>query len=151
MSSSAAEGHGGRLLRRALDALERESPWHARALAGSLAGLDLRVELDGERLALRSDGARASVEPATGPGGAGAVQASVGFATALDLLEGRATVLGALREGVLSVRGPARAVLAGGRCADVFLHGMVRCASSRALLGELRSVAQSGTGRYRNE
>ena len=83
MSSSAAEGHGGRLLRRALDALERESPWHARALAGSLAGLDLRVELDGERLALRSDGARASVEPATGPGGAGAVQASVAFATAL--------------------------------------------------------------------
>jgi hypothetical protein len=144
LSSSAVEQHGGRLLRRALDALERESPWHARALGRSLQGLDLEVELDGERIALRSDGVRASAVTAEGPGRAGAVRASVGLAVALDLIEGRSTVLGALRSGALAVRGPARAVLSGGRCADVFLHGMVRCPSSRALLRELRSVTRTG-------
>ena len=44
--------------------------------------------------------------------------AAVGLAAGLDLIEGWATVLGALRSGALAVRGPAGALLAAGRAAD---------------------------------
>lgn len=140
MSSSSCEPEGaaGRLLRRALAVVERESPWHARALADALSGLTVEAEVDGERLTLRVVEGRAVVESGGARGGGSAVSAETGIAAALAMIEGRERVVDALRSRALRVKGSTGDLLRARRCADVLLHGLVRCASSRGLLSELR-------------
>jgi hypothetical protein len=132
------------LLAGALAALERESPWHARALAAALADRACVLAVGAERLRLAAHAGVAAVTDAAGDDAP--LRVEVSLATALLLLDAERDVLDCLGDRSLRVFGDVGTVLAFTRVAEILLHGLVRCASSRALLDSLRGEVARGRG-----
>lgn len=140
-SSSAPERSFAGFLSRSLEALRRDLPWiHAR-LCARLAPRELRLEVDGEGLGLRcgEDEIRLIEPPATP-----AVEARTDRAAILDLVDARLSLLDALLEERLWIRGAIGDVIAFHDGLLIYLHGAVRDPAFPALLRELRRGAEGG-------
>ena len=134
--------------------LEAQAPAHARMLAGHLECWPVVLECDGERVRPEVHGDRlvATCVAENRPDDSDLVEARIGpllsaSATAeavLDLLEGRISLLDALRQGRLEARGHRRAMSAAEQGMRIFLHGLARCADAPALLNRLRRHVSAG-------
>ena len=141
-SSSSADRPARRLLAAAFATLRAEAPVHHGLLCDALAELTVHIVADGEHLAPRPFAAGLEVvEPRGAPG----VTIRAGLAAVLALLEARRTLVDAIARGELDVWGSPDALDAAADAFASFLHGMVRAASSAALVDDLRRcVADQG-------
>jgi len=125
------------LVASALAALAREAPGHYARLAELLARTPLQLELDGPPFVLRFAGGAHRLEPRAA-GGAGTVVRS-DAATILAVLEGELELVDAALADRLFLRGSVEALSRFESALGVFADGAVRCASTPALLDELRA------------
>ncbi len=118
---------------RSLEALQRESPWHAIRIAATLANDVVHLEIDGVALDLAARGGRAVLI-------ADATNASLRIR--LDehcltaLLAGVLTPLDALESGGFDAFGTPDALLRGDRLARLYLAGAARSRSHQTLYEE---------------
>jgi SCP-2 sterol transfer family len=139
-SSSAADSPARRLLGAALDVLRREAPAHNDVLCGVIATLPISLHVDREVLGLRIAGRQLRI---AAPDSAARVTVQTDLATAHALLDARLTVLEAVQQGKLDVRGNAADLCTAAEALSTFLHGLVRCPSGAALLCDLRVHASN--------
>lgn len=140
-SSSVPERSFAGFLARSLSALRRDLPWiHAR-LCACLAPRELRLEVDGEGLGLRCGGDEIRLVE---PPGAPAALARTDRVTILDLVGARLSLLDALLEERLVIKGAIGDVIAFHDGLLIYLHGAVRDPAFPALLRELRRSVEEG-------
>ena len=122
------------LLGSSLDALRRDVPAAYERLADALAELPLALEVDGVKLRLVfADGEHAL----QGPGEAD-VLLKTSRPAILDLVDGRATLVGALRAERLWLQGAPGAVVRFDHALRAYLAGAVRSRAFPELLSEYR-------------
>lgn len=140
-SSSVPERSFAGFLARSLSALRRDLPWiHAR-LCARLAPRQMRIEVGGEVLGLRC---REDEILVIEPPGAPDVEARTDRAAILDLVDARLSLLDALLEERLVVKGAIGDVIAFHDGLLIYLHGAVRDRAFPALLRELRRSVEGG-------
>lgn len=123
------------LVRRTLEVLRREANAHYAMLVAELVAMSLTVEIDEERIAPSiADGAIVLSDLA------GRVRVRISLCTLLDLVEGRESLLGALRARRLVVVGDRTEIPRLERALRVYVHGLVRCTSAPSLLSELQEM-----------
>ena len=142
-SSSCADRPARRLLGDAFVVLRDEAAAHHAMLCDALATLPVNVTVGDEALAPQVSRDGLSVGD---PCGAPRVAIATRLATVLALLEARCTVIEAVAQGDLDLRGTADALDAAADAFAVFLHGLVRAQSSARLLEELRDAVRSDPG-----
>ena len=120
-------------IRRSLELLSQQSPWHRQRLAEVLDGRTIAVVMDDELIQLALDG-----EPA-----APALLIAASGRAALSLLRGRYTLEHALWEGAIEARGAVAELLVGAQALHVYLHGLIRCPGAAALITELASTVDA--------
>lgn len=141
MSSSGAETGFADLVVRSLAVLERECPGAMAEAARRLGARTAAVVVDGEPFALAAEGGRLRRIPLVPDP---AAELSTDSATVLDLLEGGASLLEALLDGRLRMRGAADDLIAFHDGLMAYLHGGVRSPGFPPLLRELRRGVGAG-------
>lgn len=111
----------------------RDAPAHARLAADALGALRVRVHFDGRP---RDLGPGLELSPPTGEA---QVEVWAAPAAVLDVLDGRTSLLTAIRAGGLDLRGELSALLVVDRVWRSLGHGLARAPASRALLSRLRA------------
>ncbi len=139
--------HDGSLLRlvqRSFEALRRECPEAYRRLAAALGGRVVRIDAEGESLAVR--GSTSGVE-ATSCGTPAAIEAALAEGEILDLVEGRRSVEDSLLLGRMEVRGAIEDLLALHDGLLWYVAGGVRSPSFSVLRDDLRTLMEGNRGR----
>ncbi len=121
---------------RSLDAIEHEVPAAWLRLCEALDGRSIRLVVDGEAARLRGRDGGLRLDD----GGAAAVDVRTAHATILELLDGRVTLLDALLDDRIVVRGAPEDVLGFHDALICYLHGGVRSPSFRPLLDDYRGA-----------
>ncbi|MDQ2642685.1 MAG: hypothetical protein M3020_02635 [Myxococcota bacterium] len=125
-------------LRRSLDVLSREAPRAAGALCELLSKIRLCVSVDGERLSLVVARGRLGVYPVQRLGD---TFLATRRATLVDLLEGRRSLLDAVLDDSVELRGAVDDLLVVDQALLTYLHGAVRSQSFPELLREFSMSA----------
>lgn len=135
--SSVPERSFAGYLEGSLSALRRDLPWIYARLCARVAPRELRLKVDDELVGLRcgEDEIR-RIEPPSAP----AVEAHIDRQAILDLVDARITLLDALLEERLVVRGALDDVIAFHDGLMIYLHGAVRDPSFPALLRRFRGA-----------
>jgi len=121
------------LARRALAMVARARPDAWAAMAASLDGLCLAVEVDGA-LRLRGEGGALTEGGDDGPA---AIRVRCDREAVRDLVAGRATLLGAVRAGRVEVAGEVAALRRGLRAFEAFVGALLRIDEAESLRREL--------------
>lgn len=145
--SSCSEGEGpfAGFLARSLASMRRELPWIFARLCARLCPRELRVEVDGEVIWIRCEPGDVRLMAAPGPATGPAVEARTSRQAILDLAGGRVTLLDALLEERLALRGSVGDVVAFHDGLLIYLHGAVRDPSFPDLLRRFQGAAAGGT------
>lgn len=118
---------------RSLDALRRESPWHAGRIAEALGHDVVRVELDDTALDLAARDGRPVLLEAEA---AAVLRIRIDEACLAALLAGTQTPVEALAAGGFDAFGTPEALLRGDRLARLYLAGAARSPSHQTLYEE---------------
>lgn len=131
------------LVARSLRALREEVPVAHRALCAAAPGRCVRIEMDGEVVAVAVDPAGVDVVPPSRPAD---VHVHTSRRATLALADGATTLLGAAEAGAVEIVGTPDDVVAFHDALHCYFHGAVRAPSFPALLAAFRRRAWSEGG-----
>ena len=131
-----AEPRVAALLRRSLEQLAGEVPASYRHLAGGLGGLEVEVDVDGERFSLRGGG---GLTVRDGPTSTAQVWIATSRVAVLEVLDAIRTLADAVEADRIRVRGELDDVVRAHDAVVAYAHAAVRAPSSPGLLTELRN------------
>lgn len=141
------QGAGGpiaALVERAVRVLEEECPVHSAGLSSVLSRVSVGIELDDESFSMTAPAGRTELVRGSARGDIG-VRATGEAARAL--LEGRLSLIDAVREGRIRIFGAPRVLSEGSLALRWFLHGLVRARRGAGLLEEFKVLISRRVGR----
>jgi hypothetical protein len=136
-----SDGGFGAFLRESFDVLAREVAWAHAALCATLAPREIALRVGAERVALRFT--RDAVLHLPAPA-APAIACATDRDTILAVLDAEATLLSAVLDDRLLLRGTPDHLLAFHDALVLYVHGAVRAPSFPALLRRFRDGADAG-------
>ena len=140
MSSSPPNSGFAAFLGRSLALLEREAGPAFEGMCRAAAPRELLVRVDGEAVSLAFESPPPRLVRLTGPR-APDVELSATRTAILDLIDGRQSLVDAIMNDHLLLRGTPSDLIAFHDCLRMYLHGAFRARSFPALLREYRSAS----------